>query len=344
LSLEAADALIREAIEEGVFPGACYAVSSKGTAECRCFGHFTYNPTSPPVTLDTMWDLASVSKVVGTTTAAMRLYEEGVLDLQAPVASVVPEFGQNGKERITFTNLLVHDSGLVAFRRYHEFCSSPQEIKAAIYGEELTYPTGTQTVYSDLSMIVVAEAIQRLTRQSLDEYLRDRVFMPLGMSGTTFNPAQRDACAPTERNEAWRGDPETFIQGEVHDPTAFALGGVAGHAGLFSTLGDLVAFMSSLIGDRVVSRKTWKLFTTRGGDRSTRALGWDTKSEEGSSAGHFFGARSFGHTGYTGTSVWCDPDREAFAILLTNRVHPTSENIKIIEFRPRFHDAVAQSL
>lgn len=336
--------LLAEAIEEGVFPGACYAVLSSEGTTYGCVGRHAYDSASPEVSLETLWDLASVSKVVGTTTAAMQLCEAGFLDLEAPVASVIPEFGVKRKDHITFRDLLVHDSGLVAFRRYHEFCGSQEEIMSAIYSEELTYPTGTQTVYSDLSMILVAEAIQRITGERLGDYLRRRVFDPLGMSDTGFTPTDRVRCAPTEQNEAWRGDPATYIQGEVHDPTAYALGGVAGHAGLFSTIGDLTQFIAALTTDKIVRRDTWTFFTKRQSETSTRALGWDTKSPEGSSAGSLFGPRSFGHTGYTGTSIWHDPDRGVTAILLSNRVHPTSENTKIISFRPRFHDAVSDAL
>ncbi|AIE88055.1 serine hydrolase domain-containing protein [Fimbriimonas ginsengisoli] len=338
--------LFLEAIANGVFPGVAYSVWHEGRLSQDAFGHFTYDPSSSVVGLDTIWDLASVSKVVGTTTAAMMLVEEGRLELDSPVASVLPEFGQNGKEDVTFTNLMVHDSGLVAFRRYHEFCRTPEEILAAIYAESLTYETGTQCVYSDLSMIVVGKAIEQITGQSLDEFLAKRLFQPLGMRDTGFFPP-RERCAPTEVQEEWRSEIRSprgpYIQGEVHDPTAMALGGVAGHAGLFSTVGDLTTFMSALVSGRIVSHDTVTRFTARQSELSSRALGWDTKSDP-CSAGTLFGPRSFGHTGYTGTSVWCDPDRDLFAVLLSNRVHPTSENAKIIQFRPRFHDAVVRMI
>lgn len=356
--------VLQAAIADRAFPGAAYAILQSGrTVKIGAVGHLTYTADAPATAPETIWDLASVSKVVGTTTAAMLLAEEGQLDLDAPVASVIPEFAQKGKERITFRNLMVHDSGLIAFRRYHEFCANREEILNAIYGEGLEYETQTKTIYSDLSMILVGEAIERLTGQPLDILLRDRVFLPIGMRDTGYLPAGGDwnidprRCAPTEKMEAWRrerhariGDSRPslvgqgeFIQGEVHDPTAAAMGGVAGHAGLFSTAPDLARFFEAFLGGSLVRTETLAEFTRRQDQKSTRALGWDTKSPEGSSAGALFGPRSFGHTGYTGTSVWHDPDAGLTAILLTNRVHPTSENLKISEVRPRFHDAVFAS-
>jgi CubicO group peptidase (beta-lactamase class C family) len=237
---------------------------------------------------------------------------------------------------------------------------------SAIYNEELTYETGSQTVYSDLSMILVAEAIERITNQSLDDFVKERIFQPLGMVRTGFfrqaesnfvGKALRSECGPTETIEPWRrqlrlerygpegsanlfGKNPRYIQGEVHDPTATVLDGVAGHAGLFSTIQDLTRFLTHYMNreSSIVQPEVWDLFTKQQNPKSTRGLGWDTKSPEGSSAGTKFGPNSYGHTGYTGTSIWVDPDARLFAILLTNRVHPTSENAKLLAFRPKFHD------
>ena len=212
-------------------------------------------------------------------------------------------------------------------------------------------------------MILLAQALELLSGISMDVFLEKQVFAPLGMQRTGYNPGLGNPnCAPTENVEPWRlelrsargdrpvtqtpnVDQSLWIQGEVHDPNTFALGGVAGHAGLFSTVGDVARFLSAMLTSRFVANpETVTQFTSRQSATSTRGLGWDTKSPEGSSAGSRFGPRSYGHTGYTGTSVWADPDSGRFAVLLTNRVHPTSENIKIRDVRPAFHDAVWQVL
>ena len=363
----ALDRLIRDAIEDGIFPGAAYAVCRRGEIDQGFIGRFTYNPDSPAVGPESVWDLASVSKVIGTTSAVMLLVQSGQLDLDKTVASVIPEFATHGKEKITFRNLMVHDSGLIAFRPYQESFTRAEDVMAAIYNEELTYATGSQCVYSDLSMILVGEAIHRLTGRTLDVFLRNEVFAPLGMNHTGYfrpdtstflNAVSRTSCVPTERIEPWRrtlrqlrgvesafAESPEHIQGEVHDPTATVLDGVAGHAGLFATLGDLITFMRNFTSSMpmLFARETIAEFTKCQGSLSTRALGWDTKSPEGSSAGSKFGPRSVGHTGYTGTSIWCDPDDGTFAILLSNRVHPTSENTKILTFRPEFHEIATES-
>jgi CubicO group peptidase (beta-lactamase class C family) len=291
--------------------------------------------------------------------------QDGKLDLDQRVVEILPDFGEKGKESITVRNLLVHDSGLIAFRPYHRTLTQPEEVVKAVYAEGLQYATGTKSVYSDLNMIAMARILEVLSGKPLDQFLRERVFGPLALTDTIYNPHQRPdlvaRCAPTETVEPWRrnlrklrgtflgaaysqGNQDGhYIQAEVHDPTATVLGGAAGHAGLFSTVGDLCRFMTALTKGVLVKPEIVETFTKRQSELSSRALGWDTKSEK-SSAGTLFGPRSFGHTGYTGTSVWYDPDRDLFAILLTNRVHPTSENTKIIAFRPKFHDAVVKGL
>lgn len=325
-----------------------------------------YCPESEPVRIDTIWDLASVSKVFATTTAAMMLVDEGKLDLGRPVALEIPAFGASGKEKITPRNLLVHDSGLVAFRGYQLKFTKAEEAVAAIYAEGLSYPTGTKTVYSDLGIITLANLVAKLAGKPFEAFVQERLFEPLGLKDTLYNPdaARRARCAPTETIEPWRlelrrlrgldrtnaacphPDAATTTQGEVHDPNAMLLGGVAGHAGLFSTAPDLAKFLSMMLakGGDLVKPETVALFTKRQSQASTRGLGWDTRSETGSSSGTKFSMSSFGHTGYTGTSVWCDPEHDLFVALLTNRVHPTSENPKITAVRPKFHDAVVEGL
>jgi CubicO group peptidase (beta-lactamase class C family) len=358
--------LLNNAIADGAFPGAAYYVRVNGRVEQGVVGRQTYCPDSNPIDATTVWDMASVSKVVSTTTLVMQAVAEGKLDLDWPVAKVIPEFGVHDKHEIKLRNLMVHNSGLIAFRAYYKNCKTREEVLNQIYGETLSYPRESKTVYSDLSMILMDEALTRVYGQSLDQLFRDRVAAPLTlrhsgyfrMGGATMLAAiPKSDCAPTERTEEWRSvmrrlrhgdlgatkiygnDPE-FIQGEVHDPTATAMGGVAGHAGLFSTIGDIASFMTDFCAakPKVVPATLRDTFIKRQGQESTRALGWDTKSATGSSAGTSMGPSSFGHTGFTGTSVWCDPQNGNLIILLANRVHPTADNLKITKVRPSFAD------
>lgn len=361
-------ALLEEEIHLGGFPGAAWAFGTRERVESGEAGRQTYCPESRAIDAHSVWDLASVSKVVATTTLAMRAYDAGKLDLDRPVATDFPRFGANGKERITPRNLLRHDAGLIAFRPYHRTHTDREAIYAAIDAEGLVYETGAKSVYSDLSMIVLARLLAHLDGRPSATMVREEIAGPLAMpftgyftqEGQTMEANVRaEDVVPTEIVEPWRtdlrratygnlgasrrfGEAPDYIRAEVHDPTATALGGVAGHAGLFASRADLVAFTQNMLLPRpkIFSGEARALFTRRQEEKSTRALGWDTKSLTGSSAGARFGPRSFGHTGYTGTSVWIDPEAGRFAILLTNRVHPTSANTRLLAFRPTFHDAV----
>ncbi|HTQ08901.1 MAG TPA: serine hydrolase domain-containing protein [Fimbriimonadaceae bacterium] len=343
------DRVVLGAVDASVTPGACYAIGLGERLRIRAFGRLTYGDEAPPVVAEgaaaTIWDLASLTKVVAATTLAMLLHEDGSLDLEAPVCEVLPAFG---KPQIRFRNLLLHDSGLPAsLASPQSLCSARAALDAACHAEPRN-PPGAATVYSDIGFIVLGTAIERLGGMPLDRMAATRIFTPAGMSDTMYKPdrGRRLRCAPTERVEPWRralrlrrSVPDSeWIVGEVHDPTAMVLGGVAGHAGLFSTALDLSRFMSALMAGRLARPSTLDLFTRRGSDASSRALGWDTPSE-GSSAGTRLGARAFGHTGFTGTSIWADPDRGFFAILLTNRVHPTAAGAGITELRRAFMDA-----
>lgn len=357
------------AISDGVFPGAAYAVGHKGKVVHRkAQGRHTYCPESKETKLETVWDLASVSKVVGTTSGAMVLHSRGDLNFDQPVADILPEFGKNDKSKITIKNLLLHDSGLVAFRPYQRTCKTPEEVVAAIYAEKPANPIGAKMVYSDLGMITFGKVVEALSGRTFTAFLNEQVFQPLEMGTTVYAPVNqiRDRCAPTEPVEPWRAeirklrgtdtdevrsierqpDGSSYVKGEVHDPNAFVLAGIAGHAGLFSTVDDLCNFMLIMLkkGDDLIAADTVALFTRQQGSASSRALGWDTNEGHRASAGNLFSEASFGHTGYTGTSVWGDFENDAFAVLLTNRVHPTSENTKIIKWRSQFHDAAFQSL
>lgn len=353
--------LIQQGIDEASFPGAVFGVAFEGQMHTGAFGRHRYDAQSKEVTVSTQWDLASVSKVVGPTALAMQAVENGILDLDGKVVSVLPEFGQNDKDQITFRNLLAHDSGLAPYRHYEETCTSSAEIIASIYLETLINPVGSVSVYSDLNMIVLAYALEQLLGKPLDVAFHLHVALPLKLRGTGYifrssferNLGQIDPenCAPTETMESWRiarhqlaGTPfSEFIQGEVHDPRAAVMEGVAGHAGLFSIAEDLLTFGQALLSGEIAAQDVVRDFTRRQSLKSSRALGWDTPSGT-SSSGQFFSPSSFGHTGFTGTSLWIDPDRALVVTLLTNRVHPTSSNTKILGFRPAFHDAIMNAL
>lgn len=369
---EQVKALLRSAIDEGVFPGATFAVWRGRESIRGAVGRRTYCPDSPAMKLEDVFDLASVSKVVSTTTLMMQAVAENKLELDQKVSDLLPGFEVFEKGQITLRNLMVHDSGLVAFRPFHLTCNTPGQVLEKILQEKLTYPTGSKMVYSDLNMILVARTLEIVYGKPLSILFRDRISKPLRLKrsgyfdlqgSTTVNPVTFEDCVPTESIEDWRikmrqtrlgihgsvwryGPMPDYIQGEVHDPTATAMEGVAGHAGLFSTVVELMTFMRDLTsaGSKVAPPAIVKEWTRKQSTLSTRAIGWDTKSPTGSSAGSKFGPLSFGHTGYTGTSIWHDPEAGLTAILLANRVHPSSKNTKIIQFRPKFHDLVANLL
>ena len=359
MDLTAVEALVEKGISDALFPGAAYAVWHEGNWTKRYHGRYTYCPDDPKVDERVRWDVASLSKVVATTSLAMRMFERGAFRLDQPVAEILPGFGANGKETVTFRNLLLHDAGLIPDLPNRLIRTDAETIRRETLAQPLKTPPGEKMVYSDLSMISLAFALEHIEDKPFVTLVTDEVLRPVGMRDTGYSPwakGERERCAPTSTVEPWRtdirrmrlgdfgtarafGDHPTYIQGEVHDPTAFVLGGVAGHAGIFSTLDDLCRFVQSLVEGRVAKTETVERFTKRNSEKSSRALGWDTKSETGSSAGSSFGPRSFGHTGYTGTSIWVDPDARLAAVLLTNRVHPNDE-ASLAKFRPAFHDEV----
>jgi CubicO group peptidase (beta-lactamase class C family) len=322
--LETIDRIVRRGITAGGYPCASVVVGRNGYSVFeKGYGRLGWTTGSAAVVPDeSVYDLASLTKVVGTATAAMILYDEGRLELDAPVAKYLPAFSGGTKDLVTVRQLLTHTSGLPAGRDLRRLASSAWEARQLVIGTPLTCNPGRCLVYSDLGADVLGFTIESITGQGLDAFLDERVFAPLGMSDTHFRPdaAMRDRIAPTEVSSP-RG---YAIRGEVHDENAWALGGVAGHAGLFSTAADLSLFAQMMLnrgtlnGVRIVSDSAVARFTTR--TTGTRALGWDTSDGEGS-AGVHMGERAFGHTGFTGTSLWIDPDRDLFVILLTNRVH-----------------------
>src|SRR5712671_2092498 len=336
--LQPAFNVIEKAISDKAFPGAALAVGYRGKVSAHAFGKLSYDANSPVTLPETMYDIASLTKVVATTTLVAKLAEGDFpvpLDLDARVERYLPEWGSGPqpewRHQVAVRHLLTHTSGLPPFKEYWRTSKNKQDTLTKIFAEPLEYEPGTKEVYSDLGIILMAEIIERLTGRALDDLANSSIFSPLGMKDTMYRPPKKlwPAIAPTEIDNNLR---HRLVQGEVHDENAFAIGGVSGHAGLFSTTPDLAAFCQMLLNggvyahQRILRRATIAQFTTpqqlSGG---TRTLGWAVPTEGGSS-GHYFSAHSFGHTGFTGTSIWIDPDRELFVVLLTNRVHPTREN------------------
>jgi len=318
------DHVVERGISAGGYPGAAVVVGRRGAAVWeKGFGKLSWEKGSTPVVAArTIYDLASLTKVVGTTTAVMILYDEGKIRLDEPVSTYIPEFSGGSKDRVTVRMLLEHRSGLPAGRDLWRIAHSPAEARAAVIATPLDCEPGRCYEYSDLGADMLGFIVEAASGERLDHFLDERVFQPLGMTDTFFRPADslKVRVAPTEVAPP-RGYP---LQGEVHDENAYALGGVAGHAGLFSTAADLAVFAQMMLnggeygGTRIVADSTVALFTKRAA--GTRALGWDTCGGSGS-CGKYLGEDAYGHTGFTGTSIWLDPDRDMFVVLLTNRVH-----------------------
>jgi serine-type D-Ala-D-Ala carboxypeptidase len=301
----------------------------------------------------TLFDLASLTKVVATTTAAAILHERGSLKLDAPVIGVIPEFmadacGEPDPRRrdVTFRMLLAHSSGLPAYERLFLKAHSRDDLLRAAFTTSLSTTPATHTEYSDIGFIVLGAALERIARESLDVFCQREIFGPLAMTHTAFNPAAetREQIPPTADDRTFR---KRIIQGEVQDENAYVLGGVAPHAGLFSTAENLARFAYTMLrGDHPILRpETVAIFTRREPAPlgTTRALGWDTPSAP-SQSGKYFGSHSFGHLGYTGTSLWIDPDRQLSITLLTNRTWPDCANQAIKQIRPMFHNAIIEAL
>lgn len=346
-ALDPLTAMLDSAIEAGATPGAVLAVSSHGARYLYGAGKLALDDPARPDG-HTIYDLASLTKVVATTTLAMFAVQEGRLDLDAPVPRYLPEFRGREKERVTIRHLLTHSSGLPADRPLWRLSPDPDSALRLVNATPLDTLPGSRTVYSDLGAIVLGEVLERVYGSRLDRLAARRIFRPLGMGSTGFRPAPglRARIAATEYDSAWR---KRMVRGEVHDEKAAWLGGVAGHAGLFGSAVDLLAFGEWLLRNRAAEGgrlpPVLREFTRRQNlvPGSSRALGWDTPSP-GSSAGHRLDPASFGHTGFTGTSIWIDPTRDLVIVLLTNRVHPTRNNPNLGPLRVAVADRVVELL
>lgn len=356
------DSIMQAALAAGAAPGAALAVGRYGRlVHLRGYGRIDQPLHTANVTDSTLFDLASLTKVVGTTTAAMLLEEQGRLDIDRPVRDYLPEFNAPEKAGITVRHLLTHSAGFIAgaplWREYRGAAAFIRRMNE----QPLVYVPGDSSIYSDWGLILTGFIVERITGQRLDGFLHQRVWEPLGMRDTGYNPlllvglpdeitctsAYRPGhsllarIAVTEVDTVFRN---RHVHGIVHDENACALGGIAGHAGLFSSARDLAVFAHMMLsggsynGVRILQPETIARWTAPQNEHSTRALGWDTPAPN-SSAGRFSSPRSFGHTGFTGTSIWMDPERGAFVILLTNRVNPTRNNSLHVPLRRDVADA-----
>ena len=341
-------AILSRGVIDSAFPGAIAVIGNhEGPIVTVAAGHLDWAP-SPAPDERTLWDLASLTKVVGMTSAMMQLVEQGKVQLDAPVQRYLPEWQGANKDKVTVRDLITHRSGLPAFKTYYKLNVSPDSTLKLFMTTPLDTLPGVRMVYSDIGAILLGKIIERVSGETLDQYLAQHVFQPLGMLDTRYRPDSSllARIAPTER-DPWRG---RLVHGEVHDENAYALGGVSAHAGLFSTAHDLGRLAQAYLnggtidGGRLASAATIRQFTTvQDSTFSSRALGWDTPSDR-SSAGHYILRPAFGHTGFTGTSLWIAPQHDLYVLLLTNRVNPTREHNGIGRVRVQVADAAMRAL
>jgi serine-type D-Ala-D-Ala carboxypeptidase len=352
--------VLQDAIRDRAFPGCAFGVFAGGRIVLLdALGRFTYQDDATAVAPTTVFDVASLTKVVATTAAAMLLHQRGRLQLDLPLAELLPAFAtgrtsDNPAQRVTLRHLLAHSSGLPGYAKFFETASTPEALLDACLRLKLEAEPGTRAEYSDPGFILLGKALEVLTNENLALWTAREVFQPLGLAQTIFNPppSARAAIPSTEIDQTFRN---RTIEGEVQDENAFVLGGAAGHAGLFSNVPDLLRFSGEILSAhaadgsrknsaRLFARKTIELFSQRQDPQgSSRALGWDTPSEN-SSSGRFFSPHSIGHLGYSGCSLWIDLDAELAVALLTNRTWPDRQSQLIRQVRPAFHDAVREAL
>jgi CubicO group peptidase (beta-lactamase class C family) len=353
--------ILRSGIQQRAFPGAAVAVTYQGRLIAhKGLGHFTYEVPSPAVTAQTVYDLASVTKVIATTTACMILHDRSLFKLDQCLIELLPDFAGNDpkqkdsrRQKITLRMLLAHSSGLPAYIKLFQTARNKEELLQQALRVPLTAGPGTRAEYSDIGFILLGEALQKISGEPLDQFCQREIFAKLDLAHICFNlpVSLKPAIPPTEDDRAFR---HRIVQGEVNDENAFIMGGVAGHAGCFSTALDVSVFAQCMLrdgtppvkdGSPLVKKETLEIFTCRQDSPAgtSRALGWDTPSQP-SQSGKYFSSRSYGHLGYTGTSLWIDPDRQLSVTLLTNRTWPDHGSQSIRQIRPAFHDAVIEAL
>lgn len=320
------DAVVEEGLREGQMAGCVVLVSYKGkVVYLKAFGERQSEPQAVPMTTDTVFDLASLTKPVATATCVMHLVQQGAVKLDEPVATYIPEFAAEGKEEITVFELLTHQGGLIADNSIRDYEDDPVTAMEKTLATKPIAAPGERFVYSDVGFITLGELVKRVSGKSVHEYSQEHIFGPLGMTETGYLPAEelRQRAAVTEKRDG------EWMRGEVHDPRAYRLGGVAGHAGLFSTAEDLAVYAQMMInggeyaGVRVLDSETVEKMTTAVKvPRGWRALGWDANSPYSSNRGDLMSDRAFGHGGFTGTAMWIDPPQELCVVFLSNRLHP----------------------
>lgn len=320
------ESVVAEGLDEEQMAGCVVCIGRRGKiGYLKAYGHRQVEPEKIDMTVDTVFDMASITKPVATATSAMLLIERGSIKLSDRVAEHIPEFAQNGKDEVTVEDLFLHQSGLTPDNALSDYDDGPEKSIENVYALSLRAPPKTKFMYSDVGFIVLAELVRRKTGKNVHEFSQENIFRPLEMNETGYLPRQelRDRAAVTERRE------ERWMQGEVHDPRAYRMGGVAGHAGLFSTAQDLAVFAQMLLnggeyqGKRILAATTLELMT-KGYEVSSgvRGLGWDKQTGYSSNKGKGFSDRAFGHGGFTGTTFWVDPELDLFVIFLSNRLHP----------------------
>ncbi len=334
------DGLVAAAITEKKLPGCVVLIGRPGgVVWLKAYGDKRLEPEPEAMTDDTVFDLASLTKPLATATSIMKLAEQHKLSVDDPVAKHLPDFAVAGKEAITIRDLLVHRSGLIPDNALADYLDGPLKAKERLLALKPVAPLGTKFMYSDVNFMILGEVVARVSGVPLNEFARDQLFAPLEMTDTTYLPSEelRRRTAPTEkRNGEW-------IQGEVHDPRAFRLDGVAGHAGLFGTARDLAKYATDVLAgidndkSRILKQESWLAMTTpttivgtdQKGERTEdiRGLGWDMRSRYSSNRGTKFSARAFGHGGFTGTSLWIDPGTKLYVVFLSNRVHPNGKGV-----------------
>ena len=325
-TFEELDGVVQQGIRQGIYPGAVVVIGRRDSiVYARGYGHFTWKSTSPVPTPDsTIWDIASITKVVGTASAAMRLVDSGRLSLDAPVSRYLPRFSGGAKDRVTVRMLLDHTSGLRSYAPLFKQARSREAAINVLYAEPVVRTPGESPVYSDLNAIVLGLVIESVAGMPLEQFVAREVFAPLAMDQTTYRPSPA-AIRRTVPTALWRGHP---IQGRVNDPNADVLGGAAGHAGIFSTGMDLARYAQAWLRNGVgpdgqwVTAATMRTFLQRGANSGPRLLGWDTAEHDGkepSVFGNLISDAGYGHTGFTGTEIWIDPARDLFLVFLTNR-------------------------
>jgi CubicO group peptidase (beta-lactamase class C family) len=357
----AAYRVLETAIGERAFPGCAFGVLARGEAVLQdSLGCFTYDEPAPAVRPETKYDVASLTKVVATTAAAMLLIQRGLLDLETPVAELLPGFviGRppgTWARHVTVRHLLAHNSGLPGYVEFFRSATTPTELFRSCLDLSFEAHPGERAEYSDPGFILLGKALEVIMRESLASWARREIFHPLELAATGFNPAPylSDGIPPTEEDQTFR---RRLIQGEVQDENASVLHGVAGHAGLFSNVPDLLRFANEIlvavrtpsgeaeVRPRLFTPAVVERFSERQGPAgSSRALGWDTPSQD-SSSGRHFSSRSIGHLGFSGCSLWIDLEADVAVVLLTNRTWPDRKNQAIRAVRPAFHDAVREAL